>query len=323
MLGAALNLAGLFEVGLAAQRIGEGVSQRGGAIGAALTGALAIIVATPCTAPFMAPALGYALVQPPLAGLAIFLALAIGFAAPFTLLSLVPALAARMPRPGAWMEIVKRVLAFPMLGAAAWLVWVLDQQAGASALALILGCAIALAFAGWIYGMAQQRRMIGQGFKALYAVAAFGIALVAVALTGLHEADAGQAAPIVASAAANTSGPVPWSPESLATLRAQGKPVFVNFTASWCITCQVNDKAALSTTPVKQALSRTGTTYLVADSTKYDARIDQALAAFGRDGLPLYVVYPAGGGAPVILPQLLSPSIVVAALDAAGRKAPS
>jgi thiol:disulfide interchange protein DsbD len=323
MLGAALNLSGLFEVGLAAQRIGEGVSDRGGAIGATLTGALAIVVATPCTAPFMAPALGYALVQPPLAGLAIFLALAIGFAAPFTLLSLVPALAARMPRPGAWMEIVKRVLAFPMLGAAAWLVWVLDQQAGASALALILGCAIALAFAGWIYGMAQQRRMIGQGFKALYAVAAIGIALVAVALTGLHESDAGPAAPIVASAAAPASGPVPWSPETLATLRAQGNPVFVNFTASWCITCQVNDKAALSTAPVKQALSRTGTTYLVADSTKYNARIDQALAAFGRDGLPLYVVYPAGGGAPVILPQLLSPSIVVAALDAAGRKAPS
>lgn len=323
MLGAALNLAGLFEVGLAAQRIGEGVRDRGGAFGAALTGALAIVVATPCTAPFMAPALGYALVQPPLAGLAIFFALAIGFAAPFTLLSLVPGLANRMPRPGAWMEIVKRVLAFPMLGAAAWLVWVLDQQAGASALALILACAIALGFVAWVYGMAQQRRMMGQSAKALYALTAAGLVLVAAALTVLAQPAPNPPAPPIAAAAPAASGPVAWSPETVATLRAQGKPIFVNFTASWCITCQVNDKAALSTAPVKQALSRTGTVYMIADSTRYDARIEQALADFGRDGLPLYVVYPAGGGAPRILPQLLTPAMVVSALDAAKAKAPS
>jgi thiol:disulfide interchange protein DsbD len=323
MLGAALNLAGLFEVGLSAQRIGEGVSDRGGAIGAALTGALAIVVATPCTAPFMAPALGYALVQPPLAGLAIFLALAIGFASPFTILSLVPALAARMPRPGAWMEIVKRVLAFPMLGAAAWLVWVLDQQAGASALALILGCGIVLGFVAWMYGMAQERRMIGQRFKALYTLSAAGLALMVAALTGLAGAAPTPAPQALEKTASVPNGPVAWSPEKLAALRAHGKPIFVNFTASWCITCQVNDKAALSTAPVRQALSRTGTIYMIADSTRYDARIEKALADFGRDGLPLYVVYPAGGGAPRILPQLLTPSIVTTALDAAGAKAAS
>jgi thiol:disulfide interchange protein DsbD len=322
-LGAALNLSGLFEVGLSVQRVGEGMSERGGAVGAALTGVLAIIVATPCTAPFMAGALGYALVQPPLVGLSIFLALAIGFAAPFTILSLVPGLANRLPRPGAWMAVVKKALAFPMFGAAAWLIWVLDRQAGASALAVGLGCSVGLAFAGWIYGMAQQRHMLGQRSGALYTLAAATVALLAASLVALPKPVADQVGAIAADTTSTAFAPVKWSPQAVAALRAQGKPVFVNFTAAWCITCQVNDRAALSTTPVREALQRTGTTYMVADSTNYDAGIEQALAEFGRGGLPLYVLYPAGGGKPVILPQLLSRSIVVDALNAAAKGAHS
>jgi thiol:disulfide interchange protein len=320
MVGAALNLMGVFEVGLAAQQIGEGAGNRGGAIGAALTGALAIVVATPCTAPFMAGALGYALVQPPLAGLAIFLALAIGFAAPFTLLSFVPALARMLPRPGPWMAIVKRAFAFPMLGAAAWLVWVLDSQAGGSALALILACAIALAFAGWLYGMGQERRMAGQGFSVLYGLSGLTVALLAVVLVGVvRPMSAHPAGARIADA--GPTGPVKWSPKQIAALKGHGRPIFVNFTASWCITCQVNDKAALSTAPVKAALSRDNAIFMVADSTNYDADIEQALQDFGRSSLPLYVVYPADGGAPKVLPQLLTPGIVTTALDTAAGKA--
>lgn len=320
LLGAGLNLAGLFEIGLAAQRMGAGVGQRGGAIGSALTGALAIVVATPCTGPFMAGAIGYALVQPPLVALAVFLALALGFAAPFTALSFIPALAARLPKPGAWLPIVKRAFAFPMFGAAAWLVWVLDRQAGASALALVLGCGVALAVVAWIYGMAQQQRMTGQRSSLLYGLSGTGFLAIVAALPASGVTAAAPPAASIAVAAAMPDAPIAWSPEKLAALRGRGQPVFVNFTAAWCITCQVNDKAALATAPVKQALSRTGTIYMIADSTKYDARIDKALAEFGREGLPLYVVYPADGGAPAILPQLLSPGIVAAALDRAARK---
>lgn len=319
MVGAALNLAGLFEIGLAAQRVGDGLEDKGGAIGAALTGVLAIVVATPCTAPFMAGALGYALVQPPLAALAIFLALAIGFAAPFTILSFVPGLARLMPRPGPWMSIVKQAFAFPMLGAAAWLVWVLNEQTGGSALALILGCAIALAFAAWLFGIGQRRRMTGRGFGLLYGGSALTAGLIAVVLVSFVRPTSRQteAAPVAAAA----EGPIRWSPERVAAMKGKGRPIFVNFTASWCITCQINDKAALSRAPVKQALAQTRAIYMIADSTRYDPQIEDALGEFSAGGMPLYLVYPADGGAPRVLPQLLTPKIVIGALEAAAKPA--
>ena len=318
ILGAALNLLGVFEVGLSLQRAGEIDVGRGAFTRSALTGALAIVVATPCSAPFMAGAVGYALVQPPVVSLAIFLALALGFAAPFTLISLFPAVAARLPKPGAWMDILKRGLAFPMFGAFAWLVWVLAQQAGTTALAAMLACAVVVSFAAWLYGIAQRRRFIGRSWKALLAVT---VALLVAAITplpGVMQAQPEAAEPAVAS----TAAPVKWTPQTVAEMRGHGKAIFVNFTASWCITCQVNDRTSLSTAAVKQALSRTGAIYMVADSTKFNADIDDAMAAFGQGGLPLYVVYPADGSEPKVLPQVLTPSIVVNALDrASGKKA--
>jgi thiol:disulfide interchange protein DsbD len=318
ILGAALNLLGVFEVGLSLQRAGE-ISGGGGAFTrSALTGALAIVVATPCSAPFMAGAVGYALVQPPVVSLVIFLALALGFAAPFTLISLFPAIAARLPKPGAWMDLLKRGLAFPMFGAFAWLVWVLAQQAGTTALAAMLACAVVVSFAAWLYGIAQRRRFIGRSWKALLAVT---VALLVAAITplpGVMQAQPEAAEPAVAS----TAAPVKWTPQTVEEMRGHGKAIFVNFTASWCITCQVNDRTSLSTAAVKEALSRTGTIYMVADSTKFNADIDDAMTAFGQGGLPLYVVYPADGSEPKVLPQVLTPSIVVNALDrASGKKA--
>ena len=318
ILGAALNLLGVFEVGLSLQRAGEISLGRGAFVRSALTGALAIIVATPCSAPFMAGAIGYALVQPPVVSLAIFLSLALGFAAPFTVVSLFPAIARRLPRPGAWMDFLKKGLAFPMLGAFAWLVWVLAQQAGTAALAALLACAVIVSFAAWLYGIAQRRRYQGQSYKILLA---FTVAFFAVAVAPLPSVmKTGEAL----TARQNTENvtPVKWSPQNVDAMRGHGKAIFVNFTASWCITCQVNDRTSLSTQAVKQAMARTGTVYMVADSTSFNADIDDAMNRFGQGGLPFYVVYPADGSAPKVLPQVLTPSMVVSALDqASGKKA--
>lgn len=318
ILGAALNLLGVFEVGLSLQRAGEISVGSGAFVRSALTGALAIVVATPCSAPFMAGAVGYALVQPPVASLAIFLSLAIGFAAPFTLVSLFPAIAKRLPRPGAWMDILKRGLAFPMLGAFAWLVWVLTQQAGTTALLAMLMCAVVVSFAAWLYGMAQRRRYIGQSYKALLAVT---VVLFIAAVSPLPGVMHVQPSPPELARVENITQ-VKWSPQTVEEMRGHGKAIFVDFTASWCITCQVNERTSLSTAAVKQALASTNTIYMVADSTKFNADIDDAMTAFGQGGLPLYVVYPADGSAPKVLPQVLTPTIVVDALNqASGKKA--
>ncbi|MCF8582188.1 thioredoxin family protein [Enterobacter ludwigii] len=318
ILGAALNLLGVFEVGLSLQRAGEISVGRGAFTRSALTGALAIVVATPCSAPFMAGAVGYALVQTPAVSLGIFLALALGFAAPFTLISLFPAIAERLPRPGAWMDILKRGLAFPMLGAFAWLVWVLTQQAGTTALAAMLASAVVVSFAAWLYGMAQRRRFTGQPYKALLAVTLVLFIAAIGPLPGVMHTQVSQ--PEVLSAENITR--VTWSPQTVEKMRGHGKAIFVDFTASWCITCQVNERTSLSTAAVKQALAETGTVYMVADSTRFNADIDDAMNTFGQGGLPLYVVYPADGSAPKVLPQVLTPSIVVNALNqASGKKA--
>ncbi|KAA5931510.1 DUF255 domain-containing protein [Pantoea sp. Bo_2] len=317
MLGSALNLLGLFEVGLSIQRVGEVGGDRGGLVGSALTGALAIIVATPCSAPFMASAVGYALTQPPLVSLVIFISLALGFAAPFTLISFFPVLARILPKPGAWMITLKQGLAFPMLGAVGWLIWVLERQAGSAALAAILACCLLLSFAAWLYGMAQKRRMMGQRHVVMHVATAFFLALVVVPLLNLNSV---ARAPAETESASQPAATVAWSPQNVDAIKGQGKPILVNFTASWCITCQVNDRTSLSTQAVKAAMARTSTIYMVADSTKYNPDVEQALSDFGRGGLPLYVVYPADGGKPVVLPQVLTPGIVISALDQATEK---
>ncbi len=317
MLGSALNLLGLFEVGLSVQRVGEVGGDRGGLVGSALTGALAIIVATPCSAPFMASAVGYALTQPPLISLVIFISLALGFAAPFTLISFFPVLARILPKPGAWMITLKQGLAFPMLGAVGWLIWVLERQAGSAALAAILACCLLFSFAAWLYGMAQKRRMMGQRHWVLHVATAFFLALVVVPLLNLNRF---AEVPAETTTASQAAAAVAWSPQNVDAIKGQGKPILVNFTASWCITCQVNDRTSLSTQAVKAAMARTNTIYMVADSTKYNPDVEQALSDFGRGGLPLYVVYPADGGKPEVLPQVLTPGIVISALNQATEK---
>ncbi len=310
MSAAALNLAGVFEFGLAAQRLVGGIGgDKQGVVGATLTGALAVLVATPCTGPFMAGAMGYALVQPPGVTLLVFAALALGFASPFVVIALVPQLGRFLPRPGAWMETFKHALAFPMFGAAAWLVWVLAQQSGAGAVGLILASVVVMGFALWLYGHSQRRRLSGKGFRVAWAAS---IALIAFAITPLAQLQLGDT-PNYTSMATGADHQA-WSPDAVAQLKGKGRPVFVDFTAAWCVTCQVNEKTTLSTRAVKEALAETNAIYMVADSTHYNQDVDDALLEFGHGGLPLYVVYPAHEGEPQVLPQLLNPSIVVDAL---------
>jgi len=313
MLGAALNLSGLYEVGTSVQGLGAGLVTTGRLMGSALTGALAVVVAAPCTAPFMGPALGFALTQAPWAALSVFVALAVGFAAPYTMIAVVPALSRRLPRPGPWMEWLKKALAFPMYGAAAWLLWVLSQQTGPLGLARLLAAAVALAFGAWLFGLGQKRRAVdGKGLFSLLAAAASLIVAVAAVGFGPFEPS-----PAAATAPAARTGLLsePWSPARLAALQAAGAPVLVNFTAAWCVTCQVNERVAFSSAEVAEAMKRSGTVYLVADWTNRDPAIAKALADEGRIGVPLYLYYAKGAAAPQILPQLLSPDVVKAAVE--------
>ncbi len=324
MFAAGLNLSGVFEVGTSVQGVGADAAAKGGLLGSVLTGVLAVVVAAPCTAPFMAPAIGWALVQPPVIALSVFLALGVGLALPFTALCFVPSLFRRLPRPGAWMEGLKKVLAFPMYGAAAWLAWVLALQTGPTSLPLLFAAALLLAFAAFCWGVSQRssRPLAPRAFA--------GAALVAtVAALVLGPATA-PAIPAASDSAASSSTSVatagglptqPWSPDRVAALQAQGKPVFVDFTAAWCVTCQVNERTTLATHEVLDAFSHTGAVYLKADWTRPNPAIAQALAAQGRSGVPLYLVYAPGGAKPQLLPQLLTPGVVVDALNAAAAKA--
>jgi thiol:disulfide interchange protein DsbD len=315
MLAVALNLSGVFEIGTSVQGVGSGLAARGGVTGAFFTGTLAVVVAAPCTAPFMAPALGWALTQDPVSALLVFLALGLGFGAPFTAVAFAPALLSRLPKPGPWMDGFRRLLAFPMYGAAAWLVWVLSIQAGPTGLARVLAAGLVVAFAAWLAG-AAQRRAAGGARPLGAAAAGFAVLGIVAALWPPYEA----AAPNAGDAPISASVPYEaYSPERLAALQAEGRPVFVNYTAAWCVTCQVNEKVALSTKTVGEALERTGAVYLKADWTSKDAAIAAELASHGRAGVPLYLVYAAGGGAPVVLPQLLTEGAVVRALETAAQ----
>jgi len=319
MLAAGLNLSGVFHAGASAQSLASEAGARldgplarlGPWAGSALTGVLAVVVAAPCTAPFMAAALGFAATQPPATALTIFAALGFGFALPYVLVTLSPAILRALPGPGPWLARTKAVLALPMYGAALWLGWVFWRQAGAQP-TLILGCsALLLAAALWLFGRRQTARSEGwarpPGRAAILIPLCLAGAGVAWAATAPRSAP--QTRPHLASE--------PWSAGRLAALRAEGRPVLVNFTADWCLSCKTNEATALSSRPVADALARTDAAYLVGDWTRRDSAIAAELGRHGRSGVPLYLVYPADGGAPEILPQILTEGMVVAALERA------
>ncbi len=296
MLAVGLNLSGVFAV--------RGPVLSGHAGGSFGTGVLAVLVATPCTAPFMATAIGASLTLAPPAMLGVFGAIGLGLALPYALLGVLPSLARALPRPGAWMERLKQVLAFPMYGAAAWLVWVLAQQAGPDGVLMALMGGVLVGLAAWAFGVAQQSgRRLGRATAAVALVAA--LALLPML---------GNAPPATAA----TSGlGEPWSAARLAELRAEGRPVFVNLTAAWCISCKVNERIALHTEATQARMRAANMAQLTGDWTRGDAAITALLREHGRDGVPLYLLYPAGGGAPMALPQILTEGMMLRALDAA------
>ena len=306
LLAVGLNLSGVFQVGGGLAGAGQGLAAKQGHSGSFFTGLLAVLVATPCTAPFMGAAIAAALAAPAVVTLLVFAAMGLGLAAPYALLAVVPALARLLPRPGAWMDVLKGVLAFPMYGAAAWLVWVVSLQAGSSGLLATMAGLVALGFAAWAVGLAQASgRRFGYGAAVLAAAGAIAV-LPSVAT-----------APAVASSVAS-EGTEPFTLARLAALRAEGRPVFVNMTAAWCVSCLVNERVALSPEPVRRAFADHKVAYLKGDWTRGDPAITTFLREHARDGVPLYVLYPAASGTPRVLPQILTESEMLTQLQQAG-----
>jgi thiol:disulfide interchange protein DsbD len=306
----ALSLAGMFEIGLTLTSAGSGLASQQGYPGSFFTGVLAMVVATPCTAPFMGAAIGFALAQSTAVTFVIFTALALGLAAPYLLLSFNPAWTRLLPRPGAWMEVLKQATAVPIFATVIWLVWLFAQSAGVNALLGLLGGFLLLAIAGWILGrwpLKTSARMV-----------AAAVGLCAVALPIYAASRYGS----VAEAAANTAsakGPSAWesfTPQLVENYRAQGKAVLVDFTANWCLSCQVNEKVVLDREDVQKRLHDSGIALVRADWTRHDETIAQTLASLGRSGVPTYVLYSGvAGDPPKILPEVLTTGIVYDALD--------
>lgn len=327
----ALNLFGVFEIGTRLTTI----ETRGeGSWGHFLAGAVAVLVATPCTAPFMGGAIGFTLSAGVLATLAVFIALGVGMALPYVLFGLVPGLVRLLPRPGPWLEAFRQLLAFPMLATAVWLAWVLILQTGADGGLRLLIAAVLVSFAAWIYGRAQRGGGFGRTAWARVGAVVLVFGLVATAWQ-LREIDRLADEPLAATgglalpgasqggslAAAEGAGyPVawqPWSTAAVAAAQASGRPVFVDFTAAWCISCQANKKIALEREVVRRAFVEAEVVTLRADWTRADPAITVELARHGRNGVPLYLFYAAGTSTPRVLPELLTPEIVVSAIAGA------
>nr|WP_234419150.1 thioredoxin family protein [Sphingomonas sp. EC-HK361] len=290
-VGIALNLSGVFE--FATPRF----VNRSGAGGAFMTGALAAFIATPCSGPFMGAALGAALVLPWPAALAVFAGLGIGLALPFLLLGFVPALRARLPKPGGWMETFRRILSVPMWLTALALAWVLGRQAGVDGMTAGLGAALFAAIVLWVGG---RRQMRGIGFGVAGIGALLATACVATVIVPRKPAQA----------AISTASGEPFSEVRLAALRAEGRPVFAYFTADWCLTCKVNEKVAIDTEETRAAFAKEKVAVLVGDWTDGDPALGRFIEAHNRAGVPLYLYYAPGATEPRVLPQVLTPGML-------------
>jgi thiol:disulfide interchange protein len=295
-----LSLSGVVQFGTSIMGVGQSLAVRDGYAGSFFTGVLAVVVASPCTAPFMGTALGYALTQPPVAALAVFAALGLGLALPFLLIGFAPPLARLLPRPGRWMETFKQAMAFPLYLTVAWLVWVLARQSGVGAVPVVLSGLVAIAFASWL---AHRPGLFSRGLRYAAFIAAIGLLFLPAlepppAAAAVHARDDAQA----------------YSDARLAELRAQGHPVFVNLTADWCLTCKFNERAAIDTRSVREAMARHGVVSLVGDWTRSDPALTAVLARFDRVGVPLYLLY-GPTGEPVVLPQVLTPATMIEEIE--------
>ncbi|WP_026168234.1 protein-disulfide reductase DsbD family protein [Kordiimonas gwangyangensis] len=297
----ALSLSGFFNISFGAESAGQTLAAREGIQGAFFKGVLAALVATPCTAPLMAPAIGFALTQPLITVFVVFSLLAIGLALPFLALSFIPAFARLMPKPGAWMEKMKEALAFPLYLTAAWLLYIFDRQVGAVATLLLLAGLITSIFGIWLSKQGEGKVL--RAFAILFVLG--GVAFIASKPWG----------DLTEQAAEVAEDSQPYSDQRVAELVDEGKPVFAYFTADWCITCKVNERVVLATDEVQAAFKGGGITVLKGDWTNRNAEIAAVLARYGRAGVPLYLYFPAGSGEAVVLPELLTKGAVFSAIN--------
>ena len=308
-----LSLAGQFEIGLTLTSAGGSLAAKQGYTGSFFTGVLAVVVATPCTAPFMGAAVGYALGQPAVVTFAVFTALALGLAAPYVALTLQPAWTRLLPRPGVWMDVLKQAISVPIFITVIWLAWVLAQAYGAALLGLLLSSFLLLAIAGWFLGRWPAKRW------AATVAALIVLGVVAISVLAPGELKAAPQSQAGTEAHGNWE---PWSADAVSRYQAQGRPVFVDFTASWCLSCQVNERVALSRPEVQKAFADANVALLRADWTQHDDAITQALTALGRSGVPAYALYTPGQSQPQMLPEVLTPGIVTDALEKLPRDTP-
>jgi thiol:disulfide interchange protein len=298
-----LSLAGMFEIGLTVTNTGSSLAARQGYAGSFFTGVLAMVVATPCTAPFMGAAIGFALAQSAAVSFAVFTALALGLAAPYLALTFNPGWMRILPRPGAWMEVLKQATSALVFGTVIWLVWLFASAAGVDALAALLLAFLLLAIAGWILGRWPARRV-----SSAFALTVIALA-VATPLFALWKFPAA-----TQTTASSQAGWQPYDRQAIEQYRSQGRPVFVDFTAKWCLSCQVNERAVLNRSDVHDRLKNSGIVLMRADWTRHDEAIGSALTELGRSGVPTYVFY-VPGQQPKLLPEVLTPGLVLGALD--------
>ncbi len=305
----ALNLSGLFEFGLSATAVGGGLQMKSGYTGSFFTGVLATVVATPCSAPFLAPALGAALALAPVESITVFTAIALGLGVPYLLLSIFPGAVKLLPRPGAWMETFRQLMAFPLYATVGFLVWVLAGQTPDTGLLQVLFGLVVVAMAVWLYGRWTQpgsapgRRRLGLVSAAVLLAAGVALGYPARPSTEIVWEK--------------------WSPDTVTRLRGEGKTLYVDFTARWCATCQSNKALVFSSDRVRAALRRRGVVLLRADWTNKDPQITETLASFNRSAVPFDLIYVPGRADPIVLPEILTPDIVLTAFAKAGPGQPA
>ena len=312
-----LSLAGQFEIGLSLTSAGGTLAAKQGYTGSFFTGVLAVIIATPCTAPFMGAAIGYALAQPAAITFAVFTALALGLAVPYTLLTLQPAWTRMLPRPGAWMEVVRHAVSVPIFLTVIWLAWVLANTYGATVLAALLLGFLLIAIAGWFLGRWPAKRW-STVIAALILIAVAGWNVLVPRAVVIPEFSSDKVLTLRLDPGSSWQ---PWSQDTVSRYLSQGRPVFVDFTASWCLSCQVNERVALTKPEVMKGFADAHVVLLKADWTQHDDAITDTLAKLGRSGVPVYALYVPGEAQPRLLPEVLTPGIVTDALNKLPRAA--
>lgn len=310
----ALNLFGVFEIGTSLMSVGSKSASKSGSGGAFMSGVTATVVATPCTAPFMGTALGFAIAQPAFVTMAIFTSLAVGMAFPYLLLSIFPAWLKYLPKPGSWMETLKQFMGFPLAATVIWLAWVLGLQTGSDGVAALLIALLLASLGVWIYGKwgtftsTNTVKLVSR---------TFAIILIAAGLFfGITSATS--SVKTVSETISNSEDGIKWekfSQSKLDELRSAGTPVFIDFTAAWCLTCQVNERVAINTSDVIKKFDEKNIVALKADWTSRDDEITKALAKFGRNSVPLYVLYAENLDEPIVLPEVLTSGIVLETLE--------